>query len=527
MAQLLRNGRIYSSFAREASALLVEDGLIGWLGDDASAETMSADEVVDLAGALVVPGFVDAHVHTTDTGRSLTGLDLAGAVSLADALDRVAGYARRTAGRPILGSGWDETGWPEGRPPTAHELDRASFGGVVYLARTDAHSAVVSSALLAAVPEVSALAGYRPSGHLITDAHHAARAVALASITGSGRRELQRAALQHAAGLGVVAVHEMAGPEISSEADLTSLLELAADPALPAVVGYWGELGAADKARQLGAIGAGGDLFLDGSIGSHTAALTEPYADAGGTGYLRFETGELTEHILACTAAGVQAGFHAIGDAAVTQAVAAMQAAIERNPRVRQAGHRLEHAEFVTDVAAFAAVGLTASVQPGFDATWGGPTGMYAQRLGPDRAARLNPLAALAAHGVPLAFGSDAPVTPIGPWAGVRAAAYPRFAAHAVSPRAALTAHSRGGWRAANQDGDSHGTLAPGAPASFAVFAAGGLAVDAPNPGVASWSTDERSGVPGLPDVAPGAELPRCLRTVRRGVVLYDSGELG
>lgn len=527
MAQLLINGRIYSPFARDASALLVDNGLIGWIGDDASASSFTADEIIDLGGALVVPGFVDAHFHTTDTGLALTGLDLGSAGSLAEALSQLERFARAAGGRPVLGSGWDETTWPEQRPPTITELDRASYGGVVYLARTDGHSAVVSSALLAAVPEIKAMAGFHDSGHLVTDAHHAARAVALTSISAARLTELQSAALRHAASLGVVAVHEMAGPEISSDADLTNLLALAARPDLPAVHAYWGELGAIEKARELGARGAGGDLFLDGSIGSHTAAMTRPYDDQDTSGYLRYDTPAVAEHILACTAAGLQAGFHAIGDAATDQVVAAMRLAIAQDPRVAGAGHRVEHAELIRDVAAFAEVGLIASVQPAFDATWGGDDGMYARRLGQDRAARLNPLAALASHGVPLALGSDAPVTPVDPWAGVRAAAYPHYGEHAITPRAALIAHSRGGWRAARADGDGHGVLTPGAPASFAVFEAGGLAVDAPDPQVASWSTDERSGVPGLPDLAPGVELPRCLRTVRAGVTLFDAGELG
>jgi predicted amidohydrolase YtcJ len=526
VATLLRNGRIYSPWARDATAMLIEAGTIGWIGDDASAQTMTATEVIDLNGALVVPGFVDAHVHSTGTGLALTGLDLTDAATLADALAVVERHARRSGGRPLLGSGWDETSWPERRAPTAAELDRASYGGVVYLARTDAHSAVASSALMAAIPGLTGLDGYRPGGHLIKDAHHAARAMALSSITAGQRSDLQLAALRHAASKGVVAVHEMAGPEISSEDDLLGLQALATAE-LPAVFCYWGELRAAVKARELNACGAAGDLFLDGSIGSHTACLNHPYADdPAESGYLRYQTAELAEHILECTELGLQAGFHAIGDAATDQVVAAMRLAIATNPRVGQGRHRIEHAELITDIAAFAEVGLIASVQPAFDATWGGPEAMYATRLGVERASRLNPLAALAGAGVPLAFGSDSPVTPVDPWAGVRAAAYPKFGAHAITPRAALTAHCRGGWRAVGADGTGAGVLAPGAPASYAIFEAGDLAVDAPDAGVASWSTDERSGVPGLPDLAPGVELPRCLRTVREATILYDSGEL-
>ncbi len=535
MRTLLTNGRIYSPWARDASAMLISDAEVAWLGDDASAATMSADRSVDLDGALVIPAFVDAHFHTTDTGLSLSGLDLGTAGSLAEALRAVERAARAGGGRPLLGSGWDETRWPEGRAPTAAELDRASYGGVVYLARTDAHSAVVSSALLAAVPGVAGLDGYAPDGRLTKAAHHAARAVARSAITAGQRAELQRIALRQAASEGIVAVHEMAGPEISSAEDLAALLALvsavgaaAGDEAFPEVYGYWGELRGAAAAAELGAIGAGGDLFCDGSIGSHTAGMLHPYADLPAeSGYLRYDTAELAEHLVECTEAGLQGGFHAIGDAATDQVVAAMRLAAERlGGRVATAGHRIEHAELITDVPALAGTGLIASMQPAFDATWGGDRGMYAQRLGVERARRLNPLAALAAAGTPLAFGADSPVTPVDPWGAVRAAVHPTNPAHALSPRAALTAHTRGGWRAARADTDGSGLLAPGSPASYAVFAAGPLGVDAADERLSQWSTDERSGVPGLPDLAPGRDLPRCLRTVVRGRQIFDSGEL-
>jgi predicted amidohydrolase YtcJ len=171
-----------------------------------------------------------------------------------------------------------------------------------------------------------------------------------------------------------------------------------------------------------------------------------------------------------------------------------------------------------------AASGLLASVQPGFDAAWGGPDRMYAQRLGPARALDLNRFSELAAAGVPLAFGSDAPVTPLGPWAAVRAAAHPSEPGAAISVRSAFAAHTRAGWRAARREG---GVLAPGAAATFAVWQAGELGVDAPDERVARWSTDPRAAVPGLPDIAPGVEVPTCLATVRAGTTIFDSGLLG
>jgi predicted amidohydrolase YtcJ len=140
--------------------------------------------------------------------------------------------------------------------------------------------------------------------------------------------------------------------------------------------------------------------------------------------------------------------------------------------------------------------GVIGSVQPQFDATWGGRSGMYAQRLGADRGSVLNPFAMLASAGVRLAFGSDCPVTPVHPWNSVRAAVHHRTKDFGLSIVDAFAAHTVHGWYAAGVDG---GVLAPGAPATFAV-----------------WDRD------GLSNLEPDAELPVCLRTVRDGKVIHE-----
>ncbi|MFF2040408.1 amidohydrolase [Kitasatospora sp. NPDC058170] len=529
---LLRGGAVYSPADPFATAMLVEGEHIAWVGSDGAAEAYAdtVDEIVDLDGALVTPAFVDAHVHATSTGLALTGLDLTGSPSLAAALDAVAAFvaARPEPDGVLIGHGWDETGWPEGRPPTLAELDAAARGAAVYLSRTDVHSALATTALRALTEGLADRPGFHPEGPLTRDAHHAVRRTALAHLTPEQRRRAQRAALDRAAELGIGALHECAGPEISSEQDLAALLALAADGDGPEVFGYWGELGGAGRtgvetARRLGAVGAGGDLFVDGALGSHTACLHAPYADAEHTGTSYLSAEQVADHVAACTEAGLQAGFHAIGDAAVTAVLDGVRAAGERvgADRVRALRHRVEHAEALdaTSIAAFAELGLTASVQPAFDAAWGGPDGMYVQRLGTERAAALNPFAALLRAGVPLAFGSDAPVTPLDPWGTVRAAAFHRTSEHRISVRAAFTAHTRGGWRALGRDQD--GVLVPGAIASYAVWAAEELVVQAPDSRVAGWSTDPRSGTPGLPDLTPGRPLPACLRTVVRGRTVH------
>ncbi|GGX92974.1 amidohydrolase [Streptomyces minutiscleroticus] len=522
---LLRGGEVHSPADPFATAMVVERGQVAWVGSEGAADAFAdgVDDVVDLDGALVTPAFTDAHVHTTSTGLALTGLDLSAAPSLAAALAALRDFAAaRPADRVLLGHGWDAARWPEGRPPTRAELDEAAGRRPLYLSRIDVHSAVVTTALLDLVPGVTDLAGYA-DGPLTRDAHHAVRTAAYGAVTPAQRTEAQRAALRHAASLGIGSVHECGGPDISSEDDFTGLLRLAAEePDLPRVVGYWAERDV-DKARALGAVGAAGDLFVDGALGSHTACLHEPYADADHAGTAYLDAAAVAEHVAACTEAGLQAGFHAIGDAAVTAVVDGVRAAAEKvgPARVRAARHRVEHAEMLTPetVAGFAEFGLTASVQPAFDALWGGEDGMYARRLGAERARTLNPFAALLRAGVPLALGSDAPVTPLDPWGTVRAAAFHRTPGHRVSVRAAFTAHTRGGWRATGRD--DAGVLVPGAPADYAVWRTDRLVVQAPDDRVARWSTDPRSGTPGLPDLTPGNALPVCLRTVVGGRTVF------
>ncbi|WP_136519997.1 amidohydrolase [Cellulomonas telluris] len=536
---LYRHGVVHSPSDPFAEALLVEDGTVAWLGSDDTADGLvaSVDEVVDLDGALVAPGFVDAHVHVLETAFAARGVDLSprgGVHSLADALTALSrAAAARVTGdrRPLLGAGWDEREWPEGRPPTRAEVDAVAPGLPVYLARVDVHSAVVSTPLAEAAG-LRGLPGWSEDGRVERDAHHAARTLAR-HVDGAERTTLYREALTAAAAAGIVAVHEQSAPSIDTREGLRELLALTADPAsaLPLVVGYRGErCVTVDDARELladlpGLTGIGGDLNVDGSIGSRTAALRQPYADARDTrGHLYLTAEEIANHVTAVTRAGSHAAFHVIGDRGLDEVLLGLRAAadVEGTAAVAGAGHRLEHAEMVDapSLAQMVLLGLRLSVQPAFDAAWGGADGMYAARLGSGRAASLNPFADLAAAGIPLALGSDAPVTPLDPWGGVRAAAHHHEPDQRVSVRAAFRAATRGGWRLAHLDHTGAGEVRVGAPAHLAVWRAEHLVVQASR--TSTWSADARAGSPLLPDLSPGAPAPRCVRTVRAGVVLHD-----
>ena len=531
---LLVHGRVHSPTHPDATAMAVRDGVVAWLGSDDVGRGQFPDaEVVDLDGGFVAPGFVDSHIHLTATGLSLTGLDLRESTSRRHCLQMVADFAAAHPGQPVWGHGWDESAWPGNAAPSTADLDAVLGGRPAYLARVDVHSALASTGLRERAPGLPSATGFAEQRPLVADAHHLVRAAARALLTDGQRTEARVAALDAAAASGIVAVHECAGPEIGGLDDWHELRTLSNRHGVQ-VTGYWGEaVTSAAQARALiedtGAAGLAGDLFVDGALGSRTAWLHEPYTDAAdrvGTCYLDSEV--ITAHVRACTEAGVTAGFHVIGDAAVAAVVGAYECVVEELgvAAVARCGHRLEHLEMVTadQAAKLGAWGVMASMQPNFDALWGGHDGMYARRLGVARAGVLNPFALLASQGVALAFGSDAPVTGLDPWATVRAAANHHTPGSSVSVRAAFAAATRGGWRAGGVGDGLAGSLVPGAPASYAVWDVSDLSAleaSAPSDAIRRWSTDPRSRVPALPRLGPTDPLPRCRQTVHRGAVIH------
>ena len=528
---LYRNGSVYSPADPFATAMLVDGGTVAWVGTEHAAANLTGPGVrtVDLDGALIAPGFVDAHTHTTETGIALGSIDLTACRSLQELLDAVSAAAS-SAASTILGFGWDESRWPEKRVPTAGELDRAGNGALVYLVRADLHSAVVSGALAASLG-LEGTDGW-DDGFVVRDAHVAARR-ATRSLSGDQRRTYQQAALLHAASRGYVALTEMAAPHIAPLEDLETLLSIdgpARELPLPEVIPYGAQVTSSrQEVRELmlgfgGRLaGLAGDLNVDGSIGSRTAALRDPYSDAPGSrGSLYLSADDVAGHLLAATAETVQAGFHVIGDAGLDVVLQGL----ERTARelgvdeVRRARHRLEHVELADDAAIASLVhyGVAVSGQPAFDALWGVEDGLYAQRLG-ERRTGMNRFASLLSAGVLVALGSDSPVTPLDPWASVRACLRHGNASETISARAAFIAHTRASWRLAGRS-PMMGQLAPGTPASFAVWKVDELMVQTPDNRVQSWSTDPRAGTPLLPALDT-ENAPECLETVHEGRRLY------
>lgn len=528
---LLHGGSVYSADSPSATAMFVADGAVAWVGADAAATTYldSADLVVNLDGRLVTPGFVDAHVHLASTGFALESVDLALSVSLSEALERLSVFARTHAGAVLFAHGWDETRWPERRPPTMAEVDRAVGDKVAYISRIDAHSAVISSALLSRREHIRGLDGWSDDGRVERDAHHAVREVTNQLWSATDRENAIAIALRHVASRGITSVHELNAPHIGPFSDFDAIRRVSATEALPEVVPYWGQL--CDSAPLDDSImGYAGDLCMDGAIGSRTAAMLTPYDDALTSGHLYLDADQVRDHVVACTAAGKQAGFHVIGDRAMNAVAAGLRAAarVVGLNAIVAARHRLEHVEMpdAAVIETMARLGVVASVQPAFDAVWGGSDGLYQQRLGSQRAAPMNPFGSMHRAGVVLAFGSDSPITPLDPWRALQAAAHHHNEDERLSVQAAFDAHTRGGHRARRWD--EGGVLIPGAEATYAVWDLD-VRLDGPTPDsrVASWSTQAPADRPALPDLSPDLELPVCVQSVVAGRLVYDRESTG
>jgi predicted amidohydrolase YtcJ len=406
-------------------ALVWEGSRIIWTGHD-PGDAPPVDHIVEVPGAWATPGFVDAHVHATATGLALEGLDLTDAASADEVLARLRDFATRHTNDPIIGSGWQEDDWPTPAPPTSAMVAAAAPGRRVVLQRVDGHSCVVDPGTLAAVSEdiddgVDRDDDHRPTGWLRERAADQARRIIWDRLSPTHLDRARRAAAAQAASLGITSLHEMSHPGLSSLDDAITWARGSWDVE---VLVWWADLDP-DVARQHG-LRPGGDLFLDGAIGSRTAASSVGYRDGSALGGLFHRDAETAEFFVRCTRARIGGAVHAIGDDAIEQAIAGIEVAVaDSGPdAVRACRHRIEHVELprADHITRMAELGVVASVQPVFDLLWGGRNGMYASRFGPEVALASNPFASFLAAGCPLAFGSDSTVTPMAPWDGVVAA---------------------------------------------------------------------------------------------------------
>ena len=412
-----------------ASGLRVEAGRITHVFDG-SGEELSGLRV-DLGGATVLPGLVDAHLHLRAIGAAARRLDLRDTPSLDAVVERVQSSAATTGqGGWIRGRGWDQNDWPVQRFPTAADLDRAAPDNLVWLSRIDGHAVWVNSRVM----ELAGVTAQTPDpsgGELIRDGEGRPTGVFVDNAI-----DLVSAALPGATPEEVLADYRR-GITLCNEVGLTGVhdmgvdaLELAALRALQAE----GQLGLrvsgylADEEGGLAATApftdgrleiVGVKLYADGALGSRGAALLRPYADRADTdGLLLSEPEVLAGRVAELHDQGWQLAIHAIGDRGNRVVLDAFAATGGADDDRR---HRVEHVQILdpADIPRFAADGVVASMQPTHatsDMPW------VEDRLGTERLAGAYAWRSLRESGATLAFGSDAPIERHDPWLGIHAA---------------------------------------------------------------------------------------------------------
>jgi hypothetical protein len=423
-----------------ASAVAVRGGRIVAVGSDAEVLGLASPQTrrVDLAGATLVPGLADAHLHVEGIGTARESLDLVGAASLQEALDRVARRHRELpAGEWLLGRGWDQNDWPEKRFPAAADLDRVAGDRPVYLVRVDGHAGWANGRALALAGLTAQTAdpsggrilrdeAGKPTGVLID----AAQRLVASSIPAPSREARKRrlaGGLRAAAEAGLTSVHD-AGVDLDAVALYKELL---AEGALPVRVyamlrgprpflehpGLKPEIGLGDGMLTVRSI----KVVADGALGSRGALLLEPYSDEPGSrGLLTVDPAEFDRLLGQALARGFQVNTHAIGDGANRFVLDAYARAFGAAGGGRHR-FRVEHAQVVApaDVPRFQALGVVPSVQPTHctsDMYWA------TDRVGPERARGAYLWRTFLDQGVPLPAGSDAPVEAVAVVPGLYAA---------------------------------------------------------------------------------------------------------
>ena len=442
------------------------------------------DAPINDARGVIAPGLIDSHTHPLEAGLQMLFADLRGAGSVDEVLQRL--RDRRTDALErgmMLGFGLEPDRLGESRYPNRGELDAVISDVPIFIYRVDGHSAVANSAGLQLVqakrPDFNAVGMEAdskgiPTGMLRGDAYEKASRVFKHRLSSDTVRDALRLAGQQAAARGVTTIGALVGVEDTTDNEWQVLLDGLAACAVNTVpyLQTWNvEVPRRFELRQ-----AGGCLLIDGSFGSRTAALSQDYSDApgnDGTGYVSDE--KLLSFLRAAASAGLQTAVHAIGDRAVEQVVRCHQQ-LDQGPGTRGRGsgsllrHRVEHAELLSNslIDRIAGIGLVLGVQPAFETEWGGPDRMYALRLG-ERWRSTNPYRRLLDSGVSLAGGSDAPITPIDPVVGIRAAMERPNHLETISGERALAMFTSAAAFALNREG-ACGSIVPGKDADITVL---------------------------------------------------------
>ena len=438
-------------------------------GADLMKHKGPATQVIDLAGHFVMPGFNDAHSHLSSGGFQELEVNLTGAKTLEEFRQRIREKAEHAQpGEWILGRGWDHTLWPVKELPSRWDLDEVTTKNPIFLVRVDGHIAVANTKALQlasitvaskdpAGGKIDRVDTGEPSGILRETAQEAVRAV-IPKPDHADRRRAIEIALSEAARWGVTSAQDN-----SSWDDFLIYEELEKEGKLTLRISEWLNFNdPVDVLKSHRAAHPANDLFLhtgmlkgfmDGSLGSRTAAMLAPFADdPTNSGLPQYEQDKLNALTKERLQAGFQIGFHAIGDRAVDMALTAFAEAV-KGAKATKPDYRLriEHAQVLApnQFQRFKALKVIASMQPSHlltDMNWA------QARLGEKRAEHSYAWAEMLKNNIPLAFGTDFPVESINPFRGLYAATTRRsedgkkeyFPAQRIEMDDAIAAYTRG-----------------------------------------------------------------------------------
>ena len=438
----------FSSILREEAIAVKGDRILG-VGKTVDIEKMKGPDtqIVDLGGHFVMPGFNDAHLHLDDAGTVKLSVDLTGVKSLDEFRERLRKKIDASrAGEWITGGGWDETLWPVKATPTRWDLDEVSNGHPVFLVRIDGHIAVANTRALQ-LGSITLASRDPQGGHIdrneageptgiLRETAQAAVQQVIPKPNHDQRRQGLELALSDLAEHGVTSAQDYSlawenfqiYEELEKEGKLTARISewLPFDETVEELTKKRESHPQSDLMLHTGMLKG----FMDGSLGSHTAAMLEPYSDdPKNSGLPRYDPAKLNDMTKERVLAGFQIGFHAIGDKGVQMALDAFseaeKAAREGKVKAANGGDdyrlRVEHAQVTTpaQIAQFKQLKVIASMQPSHlltDMRWA------QDRLGPKRAATSYAWLAFLNKGVTLAFGTDYPVEPVTPFRGLYAA---------------------------------------------------------------------------------------------------------
>ena len=388
--------------------------------------------VKEYAGGFIVPGFIDTHTHFMDGGYNLTSVQLRDTKTPDQFTKRLQAYASTLdSGVWILGGDWDHENWG-GELPDRNWIDEATPNNPVFISRLDGHMALVNSLALklANIPadpqEVDGGSIVRDrSGRLTGIFKDNAMSLfhqAIPTPTTEQERQALDTAMKYVASRGVTSVHHLNGPNSAIE-------EFARDGKLITRIYIVGSLPEwqqvkleADRTGESKWVRYGGVKgFVDGSLGSHTAAFFEAFSDSpADSGFFINEEANLYEWIKSADAAGLQVMVHAIGDKANHTLLNIFERVTSENgPRDRR--FRIEHAQHIAppDIPRFAQLGVIASMQP-YHAI---DDGRWAEKvIGPERIKTTYAFNSLLSANAKVAFGSDWFVAPPAPLEGIYAA---------------------------------------------------------------------------------------------------------